>query len=340
VSVGNKESLEQSDERFPAADSPATTYDSGVHRLRNLGSQMTVPIPTDEHGYLGRECPEAACEGHFKVTPGTGLQGVPCHCPYCGHEGGSDKFFTKEQIEYARSVVINKVTGALLADLKELERHSVRGGFVRMEIRVSGEPHPIRYYRERQLETELVCDSCSLRYAIYGLFAFCPDCGAHNSRQILDKNLVLAGKELDLATSVEEQLAEHLVGDALENVVSAFDGFARQLCKVNAARASNPTQAAGLSFQNLAGAQKNVLKLFGADLAAGLTPAEWDAAIRGFQKRHLLAHAMGVIDAAYIQATQDPTAVLGRKVSISRNEVLELVSLVKRIADGAALAIA
>jgi len=94
----------------------------------------------------------------------------------------------------------------------------------------SSTPHPISYYREKKLETEVVCDNCTLRYAIYGVFGWCPDCGTHNSFQILTKNLELAKKELALAEKAEKDLAEHLIGDALENVVSAFDGFGRQLC--------------------------------------------------------------------------------------------------------------
>jgi hypothetical protein len=36
-------------------------------------------------------------------------------------------------------------------------------------------------------------------------------------------------RELDLAATVDADLAEHLIGDALENVVSAFDGFGREI---------------------------------------------------------------------------------------------------------------
>jgi hypothetical protein len=51
----------------------------------------------------------------------------------------------------------------------------------------------------------------------------------------LTKNLELAKKKLALAEKAEKDLAEHLIGDALENVVSAFDGFGRQLCLQRAA---------------------------------------------------------------------------------------------------------
>ena len=87
---------------------------------------------------------------------------------------------------------MRRVTGAIVKDLKELEfDHRPRGelgtGF---SLKVKGSrPTPIRYYSEETLETKVVCDECTLRYAIYGVFAFCPDCGKHNSLQILNKNL-------------------------------------------------------------------------------------------------------------------------------------------------------
>ena len=53
-----------------------------MNHLRNLGNQMSISIPTDENGYLGRECPEKSCEGYFKIKPGTGLpSATDCICP-------------------------------------------------------------------------------------------------------------------------------------------------------------------------------------------------------------------------------------------------------------------
>lgn len=163
--------------------------------LRNLGSRFSISLPPDEKGFIGRECPVAECEGYFKVQLGTGLKGesLPCHCPYCGQGANSDKFFTKAQVEYAKSVVMREVTGALLKDLKALEfNHRPRGAFgIGISMKVTGQPTAIRRYREPKLETEVVCDRCTLRYTIYGVFGFCPNCAVHNSLQILKKNLEL-----------------------------------------------------------------------------------------------------------------------------------------------------
>ena len=309
-----------------------------MSNVRRLGSQFTISIPSDPDGYRGRECPQ--CNGYFKIVPGTGLTGsnLPCVCPYCGHRGSNEKFITQDQLKYAKSVVLNQVTGALMKDLKAMEfNHPARGSFgIGISLKVTkGEAHPIRHYREKALETELVCDGCTLKYAIYGLFAHCPDCGAHNSRQILENNLSLAEKELVLATaSAERGLADHLRGDALENVVSSFDGFGRKVCAIGSTYATNSGRANSTSFQNLKRAQTQVLSLFAFDLSSVLSVDGWNAALRGFQKRHLLAHTMGIVDADYIAMTSDRSVAIGRKVIITNEEVMGLISIVRKMAAG------
>jgi len=297
-----------------------------MNHLQNLGTQFNIPISADEDGYLGSKCPVQECLGYFKITPGTGVKGpAPCHCPYCGHSGESRTFFTQEQIEYARSVVMRKVTDALRKDLKSLEfEHKPQGLFgigISMKLQESA-PLAIRYYREKQLETEVVCDNCTLRYAIYGVFGWCPDCGVHNSLQILIKNLELAKKELALAKSADTELANHLIGDALENVVSTFDGFGREICL---------QKAADIRFQNIAGARRRVQEAFGFDFADSLSSNDWGCACRVFQKRHLLAHKMGVIDEEYLQKANDPGAVAGRKIRVSHDEVNSAISIVETL---------
>jgi hypothetical protein len=305
--------------------------DKSVSHLRRLGNQISIRIRTDKHGYVGRECP--ACKSYFKVTPATGITtgNPPCHCPYCGKAGSPNEFVTKDQIRYARSVGFNKITEAVLRDLKEMEFDiKPRGAFgFGMSMKVEGRPHPIRCYQDPKLETEVVCDHCTLRFAIYGVFAFCPDCGQHNSVQILNKNLDLVEKHLALAEGVEGDLSAQLVSDALENVVAAFDGFGREICRLHASKATNPSQAESISFQNLAGAQKNLQALFGFDLAPGLPASDWDALSRSFQKRHVLAHSMGIVDEKYLTKTSDPHAKRGRKVPISSNEVSATVGLAR-----------
>lgn len=306
-----------------------------MSHLRRLGSEFKISIPTDDKGMIGRECPQTACEGYFKIQPGTGLVGenLPCHCPYCGHTDDPKQFYTNAQVEYVKSAALHQITDALHKDLKALEfNHKPRGGFgIGVSMKVIGKPAPIRYYREQQLETEVICDHCTLRYSIYGVFGFCPDCGIHNSLQILDKNLQLIAKMLSLAETQESSLAELLVENALEDCVSAFDGFGRETCRVFSSKADDSTKASEIRFQNIVGARDRVQQQFGVDFSASSDAADWARVRRAFEKRHLLAHKMGVVDEDYLEATGDSPSLLRRKVPIAGTEVAELADRLRFI---------
>jgi Zn ribbon nucleic-acid-binding protein len=307
-----------------------------MRHLERLGDRIAISIPSDEDGLTGRECPNPECLGHFKIRLGTGLKGedLPCHCPYCGHTAEHDQFWTQDQIECARSVALNQISRALQQDIREMDRQLRRascGSFIQLRMEYKGHPHPIHYYQEKRLETKVTCDVCTLEYAIYGVFAYCPDCGTHNSLQILNKNLELAEKQVILASGEDADFSAYLISDALENAVSAFDGFGRELCAVHAASASNPGRAQSISFQNLARADQRVQELFDISLSGSLDADEWEFVSRCFQKRHVFAHKMGVVDQAYIDASGDTQAVVGRKVSIAPDEVTAFIAHLRRL---------
>ena len=309
-----------------------------------LDDHMTfsIPIQPDETGMTGRECPQSECLGYFKVKSGTGLTGgdLSCTCPYCGHTGDPNTFWTQEQIAYAQLIAIREVTERLVQELKKSEfRIRPKGPFdIGLSMRVeAGTPTPVHHYREKQLETEVICNTCALHYAIYGVFGFCPDCGIHNSLQILHSNLELAGKELDLAAVAEsKELRQYLVCDALKNAVSSLDGFGREFVSRHAQRSGNPQQVSKLSFQNLSAANEKLEKLFGISLSKFVADEEWKKITRSFQKRHLLTHKMGVIDAQYITQTGDATAVLGRRIAVTPEEAREAIRIVHQLGNSLA----
>lgn len=300
-------------------------------------TRINVSIPTDEEGYVGRECPIGVCEGYFKVKPGTGLTGdIPCHCPYCGYSGSPKEFFTKDQIEYAKSIAFREVVGAFRDELKKLEfdikppRGSLGIG-ISMKLK-PGAPIPLKRYRERTLETNICCNSCALDYAVYGVFGFCPDCGTHNSLQILQKNIDLVKKQLRLAeTQTDDELKRHLVEDALENCVSSFDGFAREACRVHASRSRDVGKATKLSFQNLRSAARNLSTLFGIELSNAASDTDWKFAHVAFMRRHIIAHRGGVIDQQYLDETGEAENLLGRRIAVHPNDVERLAETVLKM---------
>jgi len=305
--------------------------------LHNLGNQVSVDIPKDENGFVGRECPQSRCEGYFKIKPGTGLTGkdLPCHCPYCGPVASQNHFWTKEQIEYARSIALSQIVNAVRRDLKSLEfDHKPRSGFgIGLSMKLEpGRPIPIKYYREQSLETHVQCSSCTLEYAVFGVFGFCPDCGIHNSLQTLLANLELVGKQLALSNEVNDTaLRQHLIEDALENCVSAFDGFGRECCRIRAHGAKDPEKAENVSFQNLPAVAKRLRALFDVDLESVLGAPEWRVAHVGFMRRHLLAHKAGVVDQKYLDETGESQPSIGRRLVVEPSEVQALADVVGKL---------
>ncbi len=315
-------------------------------RLARLdGQTITVRFAPDADGYIGRECPADECGRYFKIAPGTGLPIDTCGCPYCGHRAGQRDFATRSQQEYAKSVVMRAVTEATLLDMREaFDRDLGRpGDLIRLSMRVEGEPSPLKWYSERDLETSMVCDGCSLRYAVYGVFASCPDCERHNSLSILRANLDLVGRFLSLQEKQDGRLAERLLEQALGQAVADFDGFGRALAEANRDRARDPAGIPRLSFQNIEGARRNVETIFGVRLGDGVDDEAWTALVRAFQKRHLFAHRAGVVDEEYVRRARDPHAVLGHKVTLAVDEVrgtLGTLLLVSIALHGAVTALA
>ena len=189
-----------------------------------------------------------SARGYFKLQFGTGLkgEGLPCHCPYCGHAAPQSQFWTQDQVRHIQSVMGGMVADAAYQDLKKLEFSiPARGPFgIGFSVKVARSGTiGIHRYREKALETELVCSECSLRYAIYGVFAYCPDCRKHNSYQILLTNIELTRKLLDMAEKSDSDISEKLTENCLEDCVSAFDGFGRELARVHASKATDSIQA-------------------------------------------------------------------------------------------------
>ncbi|MCC7478251.1 hypothetical protein IT575_07300 [bacterium] len=309
---------------------------SVLRRLSRLKS-VSVSIPRDESGYLGRECPVEACLGIFKVLPGTGIEGVDlCYCPYCGHSSTNDHFWTPGQLEYAKSVAMRKVRAALDADLGDWARSfgtRSSGGLIKLsaEYRPGTRPR-LRRYAEPELETHVECEFCSLKYAVFGIMAFCPDCGAHNSLQLLNKNYETVEHALRLAETVAEELKVALIVNALEDCVSILDGFGRELTRVHIEKRTGTKCEEGIHFQSLEGASKNLEERLGIDLKAALSPDEWETCRKSMEKRHVFAHRFGVADEAYLRKTGQQSRRGNKKVTVDTEEVRQTLDLLRRIA--------
>jgi hypothetical protein len=139
-------------------------------------------------------------------------------------------------------------------------------------------------------------------------------------------------KMIELADVSESEIAEKLLENALEDCVSAFDGFGRELVGVYATYSSSADKARKISFQNIDNASKLVSELFEVSLKSFLDAEQWKQASIAFETRHLIAHKMGVIDEKYLKATGLPLSHKGRKVSVTSEQISKLVELLAVLA--------
>jgi Zn ribbon nucleic-acid-binding protein len=287
---------------------------------------ISVPIPTDERGLVGRRCP--ACLRFFKLRPGTGLPTETCHCPYCGHAADISEFTTPEQEEYVHSVGMREAQERILKpmmrqfgeSLKGIQRATSRGPIqIRVEVRDQWRSIPLALYREREVETDVTCQECGLEFAVYGMFATCPDCTGMNASAVFRKSMEAARRLLILLDGgLDSEMAEALLSDALRSAVGAFDAVGKELCRrFSGLLPSTPRNL----FQNIEALSTALGKATGRSLAEALGEEEYTGLVRMFQVRHVYEHNLGVVDAEAIKRVPGLATWQGRKYVLARNEV-------------------
>lgn len=298
--------------------------------------EIPVKLFGDPNGYFGRECPQEDCQKYFKVLPGTGLKGTDhCICPYCGYKGSNQEFFTQDQVKRFKSAAMNAAHDIIRREFKKMEFDiKPRGPFgigISMKME-EGPTYPLHVYSEKNLETHITCGNCTLKYAVYGVFAYCPDCGEPNTLQIFHENIKVIHKAIENSKSADPKLAQNMIENAFEDCVSTFDGFGRELCNLHHAKSKSPDRIHKINFQSMDSAKENFKIHFDIDLDRGLSSDEWGIANISFQKRHVLAHKLGIIDEEYIRRSGDTKAILGRKVSITSDDTFILIPIIEKLA--------
>lgn len=266
----------------------------GPHQTRNLGGdkyEMKISVPADEAGMTARECPVANCvPAYFKVKGGTGIVEPDynkCFCPYCRHEGEPDEFYSKEQIEYARSVVTREAVGGIEEmirrelGLDHRGRRQLAKGFMNMSIEMKpGHKPPLRYPREEELRRDVACPRCSLEHAVYGLATWCPDCGKDIFLAHLSAEFDVVRKVLEDVPGRRERLGRRVaardIENALEDVVSIFEGVLKFVVRRAVDQRSGREEAeevvrkARNAFQNPLRAEGILKDVLGLELLTGL----------------------------------------------------------------------
>ncbi len=293
---------------------------------------MAITLPTDDEGMIGRECPE--CAEYFKVTPGTGLDISTCTCPYCEHTADAGEFHTEAQLEYATSLAVTEVLGPSLQELestlRELER-ATRRSLIHIKVTTAGFDIPVKYYTDKDLETSVECESCGLVFAIYGVFASCPDCSRPITMSMFRKSLEVARKRLGVLANIpleEAELREQLLADTLCGGVATFDSLGKRLR--GEFPAVFPARPANL-FQNLDALSQALADSISTELTELIGQDGYSKVYYMFQVRHIWTHNFGEADEGFVRKTASDPSAIGAKIVPSTGEVGEFLALVERL---------
>lgn len=290
--------------------------------------KVSVDIPLDEDGMIGLDCLE--CEKYFKLKPGTGLSTTYCHCPYCDYEGEGDTFWTKEQLEYAQSIAANKfinntVKPHLDKIFKDLERKTKRS-FIKFKYKSSNKSKffPVKYYSEKELETNVKCNNCGLEFSIYGVFASCPDCNEINAFLIYNESLKVTEKKLNIF--LKPEIPENIRKDSLKHIltdcISSFDALGKELRKKKPELFQNKSKNL---FQKI-----NLLNSLLDDYIEKNID-NFSFIYKMFQVRHLYEHNMGVIDNYFIKYVDGYDNKVGKKYRLTSEELRIFINSMKKL---------
>lgn len=203
---------------------------------------------------------------------------------------------------------------------------------------------PIRKYVEEQLKQVCTCDSCSARYAVYGISYHCPFCGEgallSHLRESIATIEVLTSESDAIGKKHGEAAKDRMLGNAAEDVVTVFEGFLKLVYRYAVQKQYSPEVAIRLqgqiriSFQRLAGAEEFFRRDLSIELFDVLTADEKEHLGVMFSKRHVLTHNLGLIDEKYRQQVSSWEKE-GQEVPLEGAEVERALALVERIISSA-----
>lgn len=312
--------------------------------------QLSIPMPKTPDGRFYRYSPNTdAHPRHFvmgdrvpEFVPDPSKQtrmryapGTPgTVCPYSGIRADDADFMHPDD----RKAALKMVEHAALQDMQDAFSHML-AGVAKGSKSLTYKPGPKRNrprprFGRRDLMRLLVCDCCGRDYGVFAIALFCPDCGAPNLALHFSREAELVYQQVELAEisgQDRQELAYRLLGNAHEDVLTAFEATMKvaYAYKIQNRPAGSPAvKPVGNDFQNIERGRKR-FEEFSFDPFAELDAAELSALSLNIQKRHLIGHNLGVVDAKFAEQAQE--AKLGETVSLVATDIRTFAAMCRRV---------
>lgn len=314
--------------------------------------KLDVSLKGDKEGMIGRECPSPQCNRYFKVLISElkEFKSEAFFCPYCGKSDQPNNFITKDQLEYAKSLVMHEVMGELSRELKKLEMKPDPRAFISLGIEVKTPSLPVRAYVERELSKKVSCGKCGRVYRVYGTSFYCPYCGLRKPLSVYKENIEMVAAFIDFKDTVRSDakvlhkvsqtgIFEKLVERSLDMLVTAFETYCKTVYIERMKQKDPNVDVAYLqtkvknAFQNLKRGNGLYSRELGINFLQRLTQEELAFTLKSFQKRHVLVHNSGIIDSRYVELTGEDSNLIGKRLTINKKEVVRLTNILNSIVD-------
>jgi hypothetical protein len=276
----------------------------------------------------------------LQVLPGSRKTDDASYCHYCRKP--SDDFRTEEQTRYATDIVEEEALKTLESVIRDAlgvgpsGKMKLGGGPISMELSYkTGVRSPVRRPFEDQVRRDVACPSCGRDQTVFGLAMWCAECGKNIFMSHVVRELCVIKSMVDDIPRREEQLGKRVAAkdleNALEDIVSIFEASVKALVRQALVERGYSNDDLGKEFRSIANAFQSIERtkgtlseLFALDLGIGDI---WQKLAKAFEKRHPVAHNLGIIDRKYLRKAQE-TEGEGREIRISLEEIKDLISLV------------
>lgn len=322
-------------------------FEGLTKKLADLKS-ISIPIEPDQKGYIDKQCPSDSCKFLFKVHAedwANLFKDEAVWCPMCRCEAPSREWYTIAQVEHAKNQALNFLEGeihnALVSGAEKFNRQQSKSNFVTISMVVQGgivQTSIIPAMAAEVMQLEVCCESCCSRYAVIGNAFFCPACG-HNSvtqnysdalKKIQVKRDSLEVIRRAMIESMGKDEAETTCRSLLESCISdgivAFQRFCEGLYVDFGEPPFN-------TFQRIGHGSELWRRAIGYGYEDWLGIDDLNALKVLYQKRHILGHNDGVVDARYILKSGDMSYKEGQRIVISDKDITNLLAYLDKLGD-------
>lgn len=253
----------------------------------------------------------------------------------------------EEQLEVLNENVMSLALGIvhdeLKTEFKEIERKTRHNKYARITYKPGTRPQyaNLPVTQGDEWATEIICNTCGMRFSVIGNAFFCPCCGKDLTtnairdslqsfrRRIngLDKLLKLFERTFSVEEAERQVVA--LREDTLNSLVGTFDSFAK-----NRYIELGGEPPKGNVFQRIKDGSNLYYDLTGKSYRDFISDDEFDEMRVLVNRRHLLTHNNGFADERYLRNSCDVFYKLGQRIVVKESDLNKLLEAIEKIVIG------